>query len=104
MPIRTIIMISGVYMLIQVSVTAGLVDRASAFLSGSVPAALGTGMLVLFAAILSFFSSSTSTVMPLMYPWCPPGKRHGAECDRPVHLHFLRGLATAISPFRPGEP
>ena len=102
-PINTMIMISGVYMLIKVSVAAGLVDQIGMLLGESVPAAVVPGMLVLLAAFLSFFSSSTSTVMPLMYPLVPQLSA-GMGLD-PVALYtciFFGGLATAVSPFSTG--
>jgi di/tricarboxylate transporter len=42
------------------------VDFISGILSSSIPRLLVPAAIVLFAAFLSFFSSSTSTVMPLM--------------------------------------
>lgn len=102
-PVSTVVMISGVYMLIKVSVAAGLVDQIGILLGESVPAAIVPGMLVILAAFLSFFSSSTSTVMPLMYPLVP----HLAESMGldPVALYtciFFGGLSTAVSPFSTG--
>lgn len=102
-PVSTIVMISGVYMLIKVSVEAGLVDRIGMLLGESVPAAAVPGILVILAAFLSFFSSSTSTVMPLMYPLVPH-LAAGTGID-PVVLYtcvFFGGLSTAVSPFSTG--
>lgn len=102
-PVSTVVMISGVYMLIKVSVAAGLVDQIGILLGESVPAAVVPGMLVILAAFLSFFSSSTSTVMPLMYPLVP-GLAAGMGLD-PVVLYtciFFGGLSTAVSPFSTG--
>lgn len=102
-PIHTIVMIAGVYMLIKVSVNAGLVDGISLLLSENIPGVMVPGVLVMLAAFLSFFSSSTSTVMPLMYPLVP----HLAEGLglNPIMLYtciFFGGLATAVSPFSTG--
>jgi len=102
-PINTIVMIVGVYSLIKVAAEAGLVDFISGVLTSSIPKFLVPGAIVLFAAFLSFFSSSTSTVMPLMYPMVP------ALVDtlglNPIALYtciFFGGLATACSPFSTG--
>jgi len=103
-PISTVVMIVGVYTLIKVAAKAGLVDWVANMLASSIPQWLVPGAIVLFAGFLSFFSSSTSTVMPLMYPMVP------ALCEampglNPVTLYtciFFGGLATACSPFSTG--
>lgn len=102
-PINTIVMIVGVYMLIQVATKAGLVEAITAALSSSIPKWLVPGAIVFFAAFLSFFSSCTSTVMPLMYPMVPG--LAAALGLNPVMLYaciFFGGLSTAVSPFSTG--
>lgn len=102
-PISTIVMIVGVYSLIQVATEAGLVDVISGILSSSIPRILVPAAVVLFAAFLSFFSSSTSTVMPLMYPMVPA--LAASLSLNPIMLYtcvFFGGLATACSPFSTG--
>lgn len=107
-PISTIVMIVGVYTLIKVASKAGLVDWVAAVLAGSIPAWLLPGAIVLFAGFLSFFSSSTSTVMPLMYPMVPTLVAAFAAqgvAVNPVALYtciFFGGLSTACSPFSTG--
>lgn len=102
-PISTIVMIVGVYSLICIAKEAGLVDQMAVLLSGTVPKFLVPAFLVLFAAFLSFFSSSTSTVMPLMYPLVP-GLAVSLGLN-PVTLFsciYIGGLSTALSPFSTG--
>lgn len=102
-PINTIVMIVGVYSLIQVAAEAGLVDAISGALANSIPRFLVPAAIVLFAAFLSFFSSSTSTVMPLMYPMVPA--LAASLSLNPVMLYtciFFGGLATSCSPFSTG--
>ena len=102
-PISTIVMIVGVYSLIKVAAEAGLVDFISGVLSSSIPRLLVPAAIVLFAAFLSFFSSSTSTVMPLMYPMVPA--LAASLSLNPITLYtciFFGGLATACSPFSTG--
>lgn len=102
-PINTIVMIVGVYSLIQVAAEAGLVDFISGALANSIPRFLVPAAVVLFAAFLSFFSSSTSTVMPLMYPMVPA--LAASLSLNPIALYtciFFGGLATACSPFSTG--
>ena len=102
-PINTIVMIVGVYSLIQVAAAAGLVDAISGVLANSIPRAMVPAAIVLFAAFLSFFSSSTSTVMPLMYPMVPA--LSASLALNPIMLYtciFFGGLATSCSPFSTG--
>lgn len=102
-PINTIVMIVGVYMLIKVAAAAGLVEFISAILTSTIPRWMVPGTLVLFAAFLSFFSSSTSTVMPLMYPMVP--QLAAMLGLNPVMLYscvFFGGLSTSPSPFSTG--
>ncbi len=102
-PINTIVMIVGVYTLIQVAKKAGLVEAISGALQSSIPAFLVPAAIVFFAAFLSFFSSSTSTVMPLMYPLVP--SLAASLSLNPVALYaciFFGGLSTAVSPFSTG--
>ena len=102
-PINTIVMIVGVYTLIKVATEAGLVDAISGALSSSIPAFLVPAAIVFFAAFLSFFSSSTSTVMPLMYPLVPV--LAATLSLNPVMLYscvFFGGLSTSVSPFSTG--
>lgn len=102
-PISTIVMIVGVYSLIKVATEAGLVEFISSVLTSSIPRVLVPGAIVLFAAFLSFFSSSTSTVMPLMYPMVP-ALAAGLGLN-PIALYtciFFGGLATSCSPFSTG--
>ena len=78
-------------------------DFISHALANSIPKFLVPAAIVLFAAFLSFFSSSTSTVMPLMYPLVP---MLSAELGlNPIMLYtciFWGGLSTAVSPFSTG--
>lgn len=102
-PINTIVMIVGVYMLIKVAAAAGLVEFIAAVLTSEIPRWMVPGMVVLFAAFLSFFSSSTSTVMPLMYPMVP--QLAAVLGMNPIMLYscvFFGGLATSSSPFSTG--
>jgi Di- and tricarboxylate transporters len=102
-PISTIVMIVGVYMLIQVATKAGLINAVSNALTNSIPKFFVPAAIVLFAAFLSFFSSSTSTVMPLMYPLVP-GLAASLGIS-PLVLYsciFFGGLSTAVSPFSTG--
>lgn len=103
MPISTIIMIIGVYTLIKVAAAAGLVDVIAHLLTTAIPKWLIPGAIVIFAGFLSFFSSSTSTVMPLMYPLIPAlAASTGLNEVALYTCIFFGGLSTAVSPFSTG--
>ena len=96
-------MIIGVYVLIKVAASAGLVEAISSVLTSAIPRFLVPAAIVFFAAFLSFFSSCTSTVMPLMYPLVPA--LAASMSLNPVMLYtciFFGGLSTACSPFSTG--
>ena len=88
---------------IKVASEAGLIDAVSSALTSSIPRFLVPGAIVLFAAFLSFFSSSTSTVMPLMYPLVPVlAASLGMNEVALYSCIFFGGLSTAMSPFSTG--
>lgn len=102
-PLNTIIMITGMYMLIEIGANAGLTDYMSNLLQASIPVALVPGALVFFAAFLSFFSSTTSTVMPLMYPLVPAlSSSMGLDPAMLYSCIFFGGLSADISPYSTG--
>ena len=102
-PWSTIVMIIGVYMLIQVANKAGLADAIAVALSSTIPPIFVPVAMIAFGGFLSFFSSSTSVVMPLLYPLVP-GLSSGLGIN-PVTLYscaYWSGLTTAMSPFSTG--
>ncbi len=102
-PVRTILMITGMYVLIEVSVRAGFTELIAAILDSSIPDFLLPAALVLLAAALSFFSSTTSTVMPLMYPMVPLlAMSTGLSPTTLYSCIFFGGLSADISPFSTG--
>lgn len=71
LPMNSIVMISGVAMLVGVAEKAGMVDAVSNLLAQHVPTILVPAVMGLLAAFLSFFSSGMSVVCPLIYPLVP---------------------------------
>ena len=103
MPVNSILMITGMYVLIALSAEAGLTKFSAEFLRDRIPVWILPGALTLTAAFLSFFSSTTSTVMPLMYPLVP--YLSAATGFAPAVLYsciFFGGLSADISPFSTG--
>lgn len=103
LPMNTILMIAGVALLLGVAKEAGLVDQIAAILTNNIPKFWVPGMLVFFAAFLSFFSSGTSVVCPLMYPLVPVLAT--SLSLNPVMLFsciFIGAMASSLSPFSTG--
>lgn len=102
-PMNTILLIAGMSMLLSVSKDAGLVDAIAAVVTYAIPKALVAPALVLFAAFLSFFSSGTGVVCPLLYP-IVANLSAQLQLD-PVMLFsciFVGAMSSSISPFSTG--
>ncbi|MGL5435173.1 MAG: SLC13 family permease [Lachnospiraceae bacterium] len=102
-PMNTIILIAGMYMLLSVAKDAGMVEAISNIMSNSIPRVLVPAALVGFAAFLSFFSSGTGVVCPLLYPMV----EHLAMSMglNPVMLFsciFVGAMSSSVSPFSTG--
>lgn len=102
-PMNTIILIAGMYMLLSVAKEAGMVEAISNIMSNRIPRALVPAALVGFAAFLSFFSSGTGVVCPLLYPMV----EHLAVTMglNPVMLFsciFVGAMSSSVSPFSTG--
>jgi len=103
LPMNPILMIAGVAMLLAVARDAGLVDAMSAILSNNFPAFLVPAILVFFSAFLSFFSSGTSVVCPLMYPLVPMlAETMGLNPVMLFSCVFIGAMSSALSPFSTG--
>lgn len=103
LPMNTILMIAGVALLLGIAKEAGLVNQIAAILTNNIPKFWVPAMLVLFAAFLSFFSSGTSVVCPLMYPLVPVLAT--SLSLNPVMLFsciFIGAMASSLSPFSTG--
>ena len=103
LPMNTILMIAGVALLLGIAKEAGLVDQIASILTNNIPKFWVPAMLVLFAAFLSFFSSGTSVVCPLMYPLVPVLAT--SLSLNPVMLFsciFIGAMASSLSPFSTG--
>lgn len=102
-PMNTILLISGMSMLLAVAKEAGMVKAISTVMMQGIPKALVPASLVGFSAFLSFFSSGTGVVCPLLYPMVP----HLAEQMglNPIMLFsciFVGAMSSSVSPFSTG--
>lgn len=102
-PMNTILLIAGMSMLLSVSKEAGLVDAIASIVTYAIPRVLVAPALVLFAAFLSFFSSGTGVVCPLLYPIV---ESLSEQLNlNPVMLFsciFVGAMSSSISPFSTG--
>lgn len=102
-PMNTLILIAGMSMLLGVAKDAGMTDAIANIMSNSIPKALVPAALVGFAAFLSFFSSGTGVVCPLLYPMV-----EGLAANlglNPVMLFsciFIGAMSSSVSPFSTG--
>jgi len=102
-PMNTLILIAGMSMLLGVAKDAGMTDAIANLLSNSIPKFLVPAAMVGFAAFLSFFSSGTGVVCPLLYPMV-----EGLAANmglNPVMLFsciFIGAMSSSVSPFSTG--
>ena len=102
-PMNTILLIAGMSMLLSVSQDAGLVDAIAAIMTTAVPKVFVAPMLVLFAAFLSFFSSGTGVVCPLLYPMVADlSEQLGLNPVMLFSCIFVGAMSSSVSPFSTG--
>ncbi|MDR2909664.1 MAG: hypothetical protein LBU86_07260 [Oscillospiraceae bacterium] len=103
LPMGPILMIAGVAMLLAVAREAGLVEAMGAIMGNSFPKFFVPAMLVALSAFLSFFSSGTSVVCPLMYPLVPAlAESMGLNPVMLFSCVFIGAMSSALSPFSTG--
>jgi di/tricarboxylate transporter len=102
-PWNTLLLISGVGMLIEVAIEAGVIDLLSEWVSTSIPIWLIPLAVTLIAAFMSVFASTLGVVTPALFPIVPAIA--SATGISPVVLFVcivMGSQATAISPFSSG--
>lgn len=99
-PWGTIILVSGVGLLIALGVEAGMVDALSVWLGERVSPVAVPAMLILAAGCMSVFSSTSGVVLPTLFPMVPA---IAAVTPLSPILMFclinMGSLATGYSPF-----
>ncbi|MEI3187241.1 MAG: SLC13 family permease [Lachnospiraceae bacterium] len=102
-PMNTILLISGMSMLLAVAKEAGMVEAISAVMMQGVPKSLVPASLVGFSAFLSFFSSGTGVVCPLLYPMVPHlAQQMGLNPIMLFSCIFVGAMSSSVSPFSTG--
>ena len=103
LPWSTLIMISGVGMLIAVAVKAGTLDLLSKWVGSNVPAMWVPVALALVGACMSFFSSTTGVVCPALFPLVPALAQATGVSPMIMFISIVIGAqSSAISPFSSG--
>src|SRR5699024_12271795 len=70
-PWNTLIMISGVGMLIQVAIEAGVIDQLADWVSTTIPLALIPIIMVVIGMLMSLFASTLGVVAQALFPVVP---------------------------------
>lgn len=70
-PWNTLIMICGVGMLIEIAVTAGMIDLLAGWVGTNIPSFFIPVVVTAVAGIMSFFSSTLGVVAPALFPVVP---------------------------------
>jgi di/tricarboxylate transporter len=98
-PWNTVIMVSGIGVLVSLSVKAGMVDMLAGYISGFENENLIGPGLSLVAGIMSLFSSTAGVVIPTLYPMVP--SIYGVTGLVPIFLFTAistGSVATGMSP------
>ncbi|QCG93572.1 SLC13 family permease [Azospirillum sp. TSA2s] len=102
-PWSTLIMISGMGMLISVAIKAGTIAVLAAWLGSSIPALLLPVVFGIVAAVMSLFSSTLGVVTPTLFPLVPALATSLSVSPVLLFTAIVVGSqATSISPFSSG--
>lgn len=102
-PWNTLLLISGVGMLISVAIEAGVIDLLSEWVSANIPVWLIPLAITLIAAFMSVFASTLGVVAPALFPIVPAIASTTDISSTVLFVCIVMGSqATAISPFSSG--
>lgn len=102
-PWNTLLLISGVGMLISVAIEAGVIDQQSDWVSTTIPLWLIPLAVTLIAAFMSVFASTLGVVAPALFPIVPVIANSTGISPVILFVCIVMGSqATAISPFSSG--
>ncbi len=102
-PWNTLIMISGVGMLIAIAIEAGTIDLLAGWIGTNVPVNLVPIALCVIGGFMSFFSSTIGVVTPTLFPMVPALAASTGLDPAILFTAIVAGAqATSISPFSSG--
>lgn len=102
-PWNTIILISGIGMLISVAVEAGAIDLLAEWFSSKTSSSSAPIILSLVSGTMSFFASTLGVVMPTLYPIVPKiAESAGLAPTTLFSIITISGSFVGISPFSSG--
>ena len=102
-PWNTLLLISGVGMLISVAIEAGVIEQLSDWVSTNIPLLLIPLAVTLIAAFMSVFASTLGVVTPALFPVVPAIASSTGISPVILFVCIVMGSqATAISPFSSG--
>jgi len=100
LPWGTMILISGVGVLMEVAIRAGTIKMLASWVGGNVPAVLIPMVSIIAAGGMAFFSSTLGVVLPTLYPIVPGiAKTAGLDPSFLFSIILLGGCAGGASPF-----
>lgn len=102
-PYGTLLMLSGVTVLMGVAKEAGLIETLTDITSQNVPTALLIPVLAMCAGIMSMFSGAFSVVCPMLFPIIPLlAVRTGMPAESLFAAVMVSACATGICPYSTG--
>lgn len=102
-PWNTLIMISGVGMLIQVAIEAGVIDQLAEWVSTNIPLLFIPVIMVVIGMLMSLFASTLGVVAPALFPVVPGIAAATGFSPMLLFVSIIVGAqASAISPFSSG--
>lgn len=102
-PWNTIIMITGIVVLLGVAKEAGVVDWLGGLVSNSVPVFLIPAFLALITGLLSFFAGGITAIFPMIAPLVPAiAEMTGIPASTLFCCTAIGGNLTTVSPFSTG--
>lgn len=102
-PWNVLIMLAGIYILLNLAQKAGAVDLASAWISGSLPAGAIAPAFVVIGGIMSLFSGAVTVVWPMLATIVAPvAASTGLSAALLYSSILIGGSVTSISPFSTG--
>lgn len=102
-PWNTIIMITGIVVLLGVAKEAGVVDWLGGLVSNSVPVVLIPAFFALITGLLSFFAGGITAIFPMIAPLVPAiAEMTGIPASTLFCCTAIGGNLTTVSPFSTG--
>lgn len=102
-PWNVLIMLAGIYILLNLAQKAGAMDLAAAWISGSIPASVIAPAFVIIGGVMSCFSGAITVVWPMLATIVAPVAASTGISAALLYSSILIGASiTSVSPFSTG--